>query len=189
MDNYQFVASLVSSLAWPVAVVLVAIVFHSPISEMINRLEHVKSPLFEGWAKVAAEAHEAVMATGVTVQERRDAPDYSLTATYSDLARISPPGAVMTAWVEVEKALNDKIAAVGATPKKNLYMPNWHAALKAGLVTEGTAVALQRLRDLRNLAAHKSESVDAARALDFLALADSVMWAIDPEWTKRQQGT
>jgi hypothetical protein len=185
MDNYQFVASLVASLAWPVAVVIVAIVFRSPISEMINRLEHVKSPIFEGWAKVAAEAHQAVLATGVAVPPRRDAPDYSLTAQFSDLARVSPPGAVMTAWVEVDKALNAKIQAAGAVPAPSLHMPNWQAALRAGIVDEGGAVALQRLRDLRNLAAHKSDSVDAARALDFLALADSVMWAIDPDWTKK----
>jgi len=188
VDNQQFVASLVSSLAWPVAVVIVAIVFRSPISEMINRLEHVKSPFFEGWAKAAAEAHEAVLTTGVTAPERRDAPDDSLTARFSDLARTSPPGAVMAAWVEVEQALKANIEAAGATPDR-LDQRNWQVALRAGLVTEGTAVALQRLRDLRDLAAHRSEYVDAGRAFDFLALADSVMWAIDPGWTKRRQGT
>jgi len=31
VDNYQFVASLVSSLAWPVAVVIVIVVFRGPI--------------------------------------------------------------------------------------------------------------------------------------------------------------
>jgi hypothetical protein len=77
---------------------------------MIGRLEHVKSPLFEGWATAAAEAHLALApnATPATTDKRG-----RLTEKFADLAAASPPAAVVTAWIEVEKLLNGKIVAAG----------------------------------------------------------------------------
>ena len=111
VDNYQFVASIVSSLAWPVAVVVVAVVFRGPISEMIGRLEHVKSPLFEGWAKTAAEAHAALAASTITGAPTEGKG--SLTKKFADLAADSPEVAVLMGWSEVEKILRQKIRDAG----------------------------------------------------------------------------
>jgi hypothetical protein len=53
-------------------------------------------------------------------------------------------------------------------------------ALQEGLIDLDTAAALRRLETLRNFAAHDQiKNVDRAKALDFLALADSVMVAIE----------
>lgn len=178
MDNYQFAASLVSSLAWPIAVVIVAIVFRAPIGEMIGRLEHVKGPGFEAWANLAAEAHVA-LATSTTTPEKSNVPG-SLTEKFSELAGTSPSGAVMTAWIDVDKVLDAKIEAAGVSVDKSAYQPKWIVALQAGLITEETATALRKLRDLRNFAAHKhGATVDTARALDFLALADATISAVE----------
>jgi hypothetical protein len=185
VDNYQFVASLVSSLAWPVAVVIVAVVFRSPISEMIGRLEHVKSPLFEGWVKVAEEAHVALATihpTAATPGKRG-----SLTEKFSDLAAISPSGAVMTAWIEVEEVLNAKILAAGVAEDKRMYVPRSDVALRAGLISEQTAIAIRKLKDLRNFAAHhRADALDREKALDFLAMADAVVFGIQHVPAKRK---
>ena len=183
MDNYQFVAALVSSLAWPVAVVIVAVVFRRPIGEMIGRLEHVKAPMFEGWAKVATETRAALATTptGTIKVEVKG----SLSEKFADLAMTSPTGAVVIAWIEVEKLLTAKMVAAGLPEMKVSGVRLADAALQAGLVSRETSEAIRGLATLRNLAAHgRSDNMDRDRALDFLALADGVMFAIDHEKAK-----
>jgi len=184
VDNYQFVASLVSSLAWPVAVVIVAIVFRAPIGEMIKRLEHVKSPLFEGWAKATAETRVA-LATGPSAGSTTGVRG-SLTEKFADLAATSPAGAVVMGWIEVEKLLSAKMVATGLPEQKFSGVRAPDAALQAGLISQETAEAIRGLATLRNLAAHgRVDDLDHERAMDFLTLADGVMFAISHEKAKR----
>lgn len=52
------------------------------------------------------------------------------------------------------------------------------AALRKDAISQQTAEAIRGVLVLRNLAAHGGE-VDAAKAVDYLALADAVIFSID----------
>ncbi len=185
MDNYQFVASLVSSLAWPVAVVIVAVVFRGPIGGMIERLEHVKGPGFEGWAKVEAATRKAVATSPKT---QPNAPvSGSLTEKMADLAGVAPGGAVAMAWTEVEKLLSQKMQATGLPAERISGIRGAEAALQAGVINQETATAIRGLATLRNMVVHGgADDLDTARALDYLALADAVIFAIEHGEPKRK---
>jgi hypothetical protein len=186
VDNFQFVASLVSSLAWPVAVVIVAVVFHGPIGEMIGRFEHVKSPVFEAWTKAEAATRVAVAASP-TPQPNKPVSG-SLSEKMADLAVVSPGGAVSMAWTEVEKLLSRKMQqATGLPAEKVSGVRGVDAALQAGVINQETATAIHDLATLRNMVVHGgADDLDRARAMDYLALADAVIFAIEHGKPKRK---
>ncbi|MGD0408873.1 MAG: hypothetical protein ABSB34_07785 [Candidatus Limnocylindrales bacterium] len=186
MDNYQFVASLVSSLAWPVAVVIVVVVFRGPIGDMIGRLEHVKSPWFEGWAKTIEEAR-VVLAPSTNAVEAAS-PSGSLTEKFADLAADSPEEAVAMGWIEVDKRLRQKMIDAGLPVANNSVRQMTDAALQAGFISQGTATAIRKLSTLRLLATGgQSMYLDSAKAMDFLALADAAIFAIEHDEARRKR--
>jgi hypothetical protein len=186
MDNQQFVASLVSSLAWPVAVVIVALVFRRPIGEMIDRLEHVKSPLFEGWAKARAETRLALAASPAPAPEA--AVHGPLTDDFAALAATAPIDAILRAWNVVETLLREYLELEGVPKARTLTFDQMtDTALKVGLMTRDTANGIKGLANLRTVALHGvGEKLDSDKALDFLALADAVVFTIEYERSRRR---
>jgi hypothetical protein len=108
MDGLTFVSSLISSLAWPVAVVVLVLAFRKPIGRMFERLpKRVKAgPVEVEWPEVATEARVA-LATSSEV--RTDASPGSLTERFAKLAEEEPAAAIMAAWAEVEKSLRARV--------------------------------------------------------------------------------
>jgi hypothetical protein len=186
VDNYQFVASLVSSVAWPTAVVFVAVVFRGPIGEMIGRLEHVKSPLFEGWAKAAEETREA-LAVGPKPDET-PVSGGPLLVELAGVAVTSPREAVLRAAFAVETLLRETLVQSGIPKARVLMLEQMiEAALQAGVISQPTATAVRGLANLRNVALQGSpEDLDYAKAIDFLALADAVEYALETEAKQRK---
>ena len=178
VDNQQFVASLVSSLAWPVAVVIVAFVFHDPIGQMIGRLEHVKSPIFEAWTKAEAATLSAVAASPTPPPSTP--VEGSLSRKLALLAATSPGGAVAMGWMEVEKVLRGKMEGMGLPFERVAGVRGVEEAFRAGVINEATASAIRGLANLRNMVVHGgADDLDSARALDYLAMADGVIFAIE----------
>jgi hypothetical protein len=151
---------------------------------MIGRLEHVKSPLFEGWAKATAETRVALSANPATAVT--GGAHGSLTEKFANMAVMSPSGAVVMAWIEVEKLLSEKMAAAGLREVRLSGARMAQAAREAGLISPETAEAVRGLATLRNLAAHgRADDLDSRQALDFLALADAVVFALNHDKPKR----
>ncbi|MGQ0463713.1 MAG: hypothetical protein ACT4QG_00165 [Sporichthyaceae bacterium] len=60
-------------------------------------------------------------------------------------------------------------------------------AANAGLISQKAAKSVEGLARLRNLAVHGGE-VSTAQALEFLALAEATLYAIDQEVAARELG-
>ena len=178
MDVYQFIASLVSSLAWPVAVVVLLLAFKAPIARMVERLpKRVKAgPLEVEWPEVATEARVA-LATSPEVKTA--ASPGSLTERFAKMAEDEPDAAIMTAWAEVEKALRERMGGLGIRQPSIAGMMLARLAHERGEISDSTLRAIEGLSVLRNLAAHgRGGEVDREKALDYLTLADATLYAI-----------
>lgn len=178
MDPLAFVASLVSSLAWPVAVVVLVLVFRGPIGRMVERLpKRLKAgPVEVEWPEVAAEARVA-LATAPEVNAI--SPGGSLTERLAEVVEKEPAAAIMAAWSEVEKALRDRMGDIGLGQPSIGGMMLARMAHERGAISDSTLQALEGLSILRNLAAHRRvEEVDREKALDYLTLADATLYAI-----------
>jgi hypothetical protein len=156
MDWRQFLATVVSALAWPTTVVLVAFVFRSSISDLLSRLAGFKAKDLE---VVFRETLAGVPTTAAPAegpkQEQGDllkAPAY-----YYQLATISPRVALMEAWVEVEAAATVAFARHCSSGMRIFVSSNQaFEYLKAnGLMPEDDYRLAKSLFGLRNKAAHQ----------------------------------
>ena len=188
LDSLTFVASLVSSLAWPVVALILIATFRRQIGELIGRLVEAEGFGFKGKfdhaaaavAKAAAESlAQAGTATGsgkafdATVEVRE-----SLTSTLDQLANENPSGAIMTAWAEVEKAIRVRMGDIGVRQPSIAGMMLARFAYQRGEISNATLQAVEGLAVLRNLVAHGRGYINPDKAHDYLSLADTTLYAI-----------
>ncbi|MNC41976.1 hypothetical protein D3C75_907710 [compost metagenome] len=151
MDWLQFFASVVTSIAWPTAIVTLAVLLRSPLARLLPLIRTLK------YKDLQIDLGEQLEAVKEQVEASSDASSNDPeepTSTYKDLARIDPRAAVLSAWVPVELALKDLAF------KRGLYTLQASPAAMAkrlqehGLLDQVTYDTLSKLRAIRNEAAH-----------------------------------
>ena len=133
MDGLAFIAALVASLSWPVAVIILALAFREPIGRMVERLpKRVKAgPIEVEWPEIATEARVAL---ATSPEAERAAGGESLTDRLAPIADKAPEAAILAAYGEVERALRVKFEKAG-----------WPDAPSGGIRTLARQVARQAL--------------------------------------------
>lgn len=191
MDWLTFIASLVSSLAWPAIVLVLALVFRNAIKSTLGRpLRRMKAgPLEAEWDEKVAEALVDVAESPETVH-LPPAGRPLLAERLQPMTEQSPRGAVMAAYAEVEQLLRRRLTMAGyAEPDRYPMSARQLAAIaeERGIISRQTADAIQGATVLRNLAAHGPEDeLDQRKAVDFLILADAILYAIETGHDKRE---
>jgi uncharacterized protein YutE (UPF0331/DUF86 family) len=171
MDWLQFIASIIGSLAWPAAMVLVVLLLRRAIFRVLPRLRQLKygdaeAEFGEKLEQVEEEIDELPAPTSLpkkveqTVQRLDDIGDFSNNS------------AVFVAWLSIESAILNLARAANALAPN---MPALRAAeilLKRQLIDHATFHAIRDLAALRNIAVHPSyvrlitqEEVDRFRGL------------------------
>jgi len=178
VSAYEFVASLVNSLAWPVAVLIVAVLFRRQLSGLLaGPLTSLKAgPLEAVWDREVAEVVAELPQPQPSATESRGGAG---TNRLREIARAAPAAAVLTAFAEIEEQLQQILVDAGLDAGRGGAVQMARRALEAGLVQPEVVKAVEGAAVLRNLAAHGRESdLDEARALDYLALTDTVSFAL-----------
>jgi hypothetical protein len=179
VDTRQFIASLVNSLAWPAAVVVLLFVFRQRITELFEQLpKRLKAgPLEVEWDRAVA-----VTATGL-VAPRQERVALTPTEDLADLAPLTeaaPRAAVLDAASRVEAALRARFESSDVEVPPSPGLRNLaRRARDAGLVEVETARSIEGLGVMRDLAAHTRDEVTPERAREFLTLADAVIYQLD----------
>jgi hypothetical protein len=196
VDGFQFVSSIVASLAWPVAVVVIVIVLRKSIAGVLDG--PVKSLKvgpggveLEKWDRVATEVRgevgapptegEAVGPVRVTEAGPPPLPEpaFGLREELQTVAEAAPRAAVVEAFGRVEGQLRSMVGRVDANASLKM---GGRALARVGLeqsvINEETFNAIDGLSVMRNLAAHGTDDLDPARALEYLDLADAVLYAM-----------
>jgi hypothetical protein len=186
----QFAASLVGSLAWPAAVLVLAWMFRGPLARLLSgdikrwkagpsglEVEYWDASLAE--AKVEITGERPPLPAGSTAMTDRSG---SFRAEMAELAAISPRSAVMESFRRVEIQLRNLLEGAGVeqlrpTGARMLV----ETAARHELISPEAADAVRRMSTLRNLAAHghDDDGIDEERALGFVDLAESVMWVLE----------
>lgn len=167
MDWKRFVASLVSSLAWPVVAVAFLYLLRDQLPDLVKRLKGVsvgsaKAEFVQALEQAKRQAQ--VLETPDVSKEFPEAP----TDKYLRLANEHPEAAVMDCFREVERRLIDIRARLQLPPIMNL------SGIVAELVNRGLLDAeaqrlFESLRQARNAAAHadRDHRVTPGEAVDF----------------------
>jgi hypothetical protein len=172
-------AEFISSIAWPLVVLAIALIFRVPLTEALRSASGALSagPFRLEW-KRQAEAVEADLGRPPSVSKGQIGGS---AGRLDEIAEVSPTGAVVEAFGQIEQSLYSLLAKNGV---ENLDRP-WsvrrlaEVAAEKGLITTETKDAIEGLSVMRNLAAHGGqEDISPQRAHEFVALAQAVLYAI-----------
>lgn len=157
MDWLQFIASIIGSLAWPAAMVLVVLLLRRAILRILPRLRRLKYGDVEaefGEKLEEAEEEIAELPAPTSLPKKLD----HAVQRPEDVGDFSNNSAVFVAWLSVESAILNLARTANALAPN---MPALRAAeilLKRDLIDQATYHAIRDLAALRNIAVHPSEA-------------------------------
>ncbi len=179
MSGLQFIASVVSSLAWPTVVLAVACIFRRQLADLLMRpLSRLKAgPLEATWdrqvTEVKAELPPSAVTGGLTEAAETD--------RLRVVASTAPAAAVVAGFAGVEQRLRSLVTTAGLKPGRDNAIRLARRAQEAAIIRPETFRAIEGVAVLRNLSAHGHGDVDETRALEYLALVDAVTFALDQD--------
>jgi hypothetical protein len=173
-------AEFISSIAWPLTVLVIALLFRKPLNAALasatGRLS--AGPFSLEWRR-QAEAVEAELGRPPSISKGEIG---GAAGRLDEIAVISPTGAIVEAFAQIEAALR---GLLGEEDVEGLVDRHWsvrhlaRVAREKGLITPETEDAIEGLSVMRNLAAHGGqEEISPQRAHEFVALAQGVLYAI-----------
>ncbi len=164
MDWLQFCAEIVKALAWPGVVVFIFVYLRKPLTGLVPLLEELKYKDFV--LKFRAGISEVKSEVRALPQSAEPTPQLSgsldaLRGTLYSVALLSPTAAVVQAWAELETKLMERAFNLGIATTKDANRGNsrlGHAMLEAGVFSPVDFRIFHKLRELRNVAAHKADA-------------------------------
>lgn len=180
MSTLDFIASLVNSLAWPVAVVVVLSLFREQIKKLLRvPPSRLKAGPFEAeWDRTVAEAQVDLDQPDLPKAEVRSSTDVA--GDLYELAERLPAAAVLEGYRRVEQALQRRLLGtvdeldprLGATGLARL-------AKDLDLITTETVRAVEGISVLRNLAAHSTRGeVSVEQAREYLGIVEAILYVV-----------
>lgn len=161
MDKLTFISNIVSSMAWPIAVVIIIFILKAPIVELLRNIKRFR---FKD-----AELDFERKLTELKEEEPRSNKQIDLTESQLKLAKLSPRGAILEAWLELEETLacaaeEEGVAKTrpgGVSGKPVPLDSSTFAKLltESGRLSASSYDRFQKLRKIRNRAVHLTDDV------------------------------
>lgn len=185
MDVLQFVSSIISSLAWPVTLIVLVWMLRDPIQRVlltITKLQYKElrvdfgRELKELEKKAEAIAVKPSRHAALPPPERKE-PNQTLEDA-ERLLDVFPEPAVALAWSAVETALSNAITQFAASTD---FLPHDSTSIvrrlaEQGVIDSDTADVINRLRNLRYIAVHGGGiPVTTDEVREYLAIARGVV--------------
>jgi hypothetical protein len=118
MDIYTLISKIFESLSWPVATIILALVLRGPIAKLLTtyRALRFKYKDFEinlerSIENVSKQTNEIASVEKIVLE----APKYS---RQMELAKLSPRGAILESWLELEELIYDIGVEVKIAPTR-----------------------------------------------------------------------
>ncbi|MDM5335711.1 hypothetical protein QUF84_00170 [Fictibacillus enclensis] len=116
MTTLQFIASLVKSLVWPLAIVWIAYKFKTPITNLLDRIKRITVPGVGAEIDVSEKIEDINEKLDKEIEEKKETYGASFNSletpigiepqdSYRRVAQGNPNAAIPMAWVEVEQAI------------------------------------------------------------------------------------
>lgn len=173
MEWMDFMASLTESLAWPIAVILLAFIFRRHVAAALGRLTRVEGAgLKASFGSELAEVEEKT----ARVMTGAEAEVSSLTGLEAER---DPSGVVLRGWASLEQEITRAVSSLADTGRSSETLRRSPASLvreakAVGLLEDEEVVeTLGGLRHLRNRVAHGADIPTPGQAATYAqAVAD-----------------
>jgi hypothetical protein len=184
----EFVISLLRTLiSWPVVVFAGLLLFRHPLKKVVARLTRfegfgVTTEFGEGLERAEEEVSELQAPDG-EVPTRGDGSRAQPDATDLLLAKASPGGAVVTAWIGIEKKLERVVREHLDDPRRRPHATvttrDLDQLAKANVIPVELSRSLHEMKLLRNMAAHGHSEPSTVEAIAYQQLAREVTSVLD----------
>jgi hypothetical protein len=171
MDALTFTAEAIKALAWPTAVVLVALMVRKPVIELLPFLHRLKYKEIE----LEFSKELAQLKSEVTAQSSPSVSNNRLL----NIASISTSAAILEAWSELESAsvtVASSLWAQAPSDSFKNYRRLGEYLLQCKVIDERQLGVFNKLRELRNKAAHAVDlNLNEGEARTYIELATSLI--------------
>ncbi|MER9190241.1 hypothetical protein [Mesorhizobium australicum] len=185
MDYLTLLVNLIGAIAWPVALVVVMLVFRKQLVKLAGRVRAVSGPagISATFADELEKAREAVEQTSPSARQL-ERPALEISDPYLELAKAYPEAAIMNSYKELEAFLADAMGANSRVVSPTILMTVLYNKQE---IPSELFDLFQRVRNARNLAVHSSARLTTGEAIEFRALVGSLIEAIRPLAAKLKQ--
>ena len=176
MDIFEFIPAILNALAWPIAVILIAIIFRKPFIGLIERITRISHNQTQIDIAPLLESNDAAEIAGSLSSEEPS----SDSLVHHSIAS-SPRSAIIEAWLTVESAAFEALSFRGIPPDRRSRARVIPLLRQQGLIDAALESVLHDLLRTRNEAAHQldlSISPEAARV--YVEIADRVSATLRP---------
>lgn len=191
MGTLDFLSSIIASVSWPIAIIVLVYLLRSPIGKLIPNLQRIRFGKAEFDFGVELQELEGKAKTaGLRVHEGsllRQAAPRTAEDSIADAVRLVeefPEPAIGVAWLAVEHELGQAVGRLAISadyPAYNSAMRNIILLNEHGYIDEETRGVLDRMRRLRNAAVHAvrdHDGITTGQAREFVAVAEAVARSI-----------
>ncbi|TSI16187.1 hypothetical protein [Brevibacterium aurantiacum] len=175
----DFVTSLAGSLAWPIIVFTIVIIFRKELVKLVAAIRD-RVPLMTSVKGFGVEAAWSASEVRKLAEEVSGLPHAAPAGDHRsasdkpvELARIEPSAGVINAFVDVEREVGRYLSRAGV-PWRGSPIP----ALQRSDLPPSIKGAVLELASLRNAAAHGVGDITLESALDYIVTAQHVAKAI-----------
>jgi hypothetical protein len=200
-ELFTSLVTLIGSCAWPITILLIATTFRNAISQIILRLTEFELPGFKGKLRerieeIKEKVEELQPPTPTPeLQSPAQTPDsipstqppeshnivtkkplyghYGMPFDVIELAEISPTGAILTSWVELESAIDFAFNYSGDAvntrthPSRYSLTQKLRVLVTKGIINDLIYGIIDDLRRVRNEAAHGQSDVTSSDAIKY----------------------
>lgn len=182
MDWLTFISKLVDSLAWPVAGIVLGLIFRKKLLDLIPSLRRVKAGPLEAEFEIATKQ---VLANTADLAAKQHAPEVSETSSTPSVegaaaklvkARSEPTATIIEGWSTLDGELHKlgRQTGVVVDPLES-ELKVYRAIMESEVLPIGTRQLVQDMRELRNQVAHAKVIPTPESAQDYLVSVERVV--------------
>ena len=178
MSILEYVTALTESLAWPLCVLISVIILRGPIVRLLDSLESIRFKVRDFEVSFDRQM-EQVASQAENYPEPEDTP---IEEEIEDRAAFYPRGAIIEAWLNVEKEIYNLCSTLDLIPQRGRHptAAKLLGRLRTSEVVDDKLIEIVRgLQFLRNRAAHNIESdLSTETAERYIATTSRVVAAL-----------
>lgn len=182
MDWLTFISKLIDSMAWPVAAVLLGLIFRRKLAELLPLLRKVKAGPLEAEFEIATKQVLASTAELAAKERKPDAPQVEDKASLKDtaskllIARSEPTATIIEGWSTLDGELHKLGRQTGINGDPLLSEAKLYREITdSDVLPIETRNLVQDLRQLRNQVAHAKVIPTPESAQDYLVSVQRVV--------------
>lgn len=170
------IVDLIDALAWPIATVILALIFRREFRSVVRRLTALKYKDFQadfGQDLLEVEKQLKAMAAEAQGQTEEDAESLSRYERLMRITEMSPRAAIMEAWRDIEVTTKQVTDAYGISVGGHIAgIRAIRDLVRKGVLPDSVGSVYERMRKLRARAAHAADfAIDPEEAVRYIETA------------------